>query len=347
MGSLKSNWGFSLIFILSLFFIGCSQTESEPNFKTEQGYALGTTYTIKYEIENDSVSLKPQIEAVFDTVNKSMSTYLPTSDISAINRGDTTVVVDKYFVEVFMKAKEVWRKTGGFFDPTIGALANAWGFGPEMAIDHMEAHEVDSLLQLTGFNKVFMSEGHTVVKKNKDIYLDFNALAKGYTIDLIGRMFDENGVDNYLIELGGEILTRGNSKKTNKIKNWVVAIDSPVQDNEQRVLIAKVQLKDKAMATSGNYRKFRVDKETGEHYVHIINPLTGYPQKSNVLSVSVVAKTCMVADAYATALMVMPLDKAKELLKETPEIEAYMISADRDGDLVEYKTKGFQELLIE
>ncbi|EIJ38881.1 membrane-associated lipoprotein involved in thiamine biosynthesis [Galbibacter orientalis DSM 19592] len=347
MESLKSKHYLILSFVVSLIFVSCSSTDKEADFKVEQGYALGTTYTIKYEATDEEQNLKPLIEAVFDTVNMSMSTYLPTSDISAINRGDSTIAVDKYFKEVYVTAKEVYKKTGGFFDPTIGALANAWGFGPEMAIDHMKKSEVDSLLEFTGFDKVYMSDDQRIIKKNKNIYLDFNALAKGYTIDLIGRMFDRNKVKNYLIEVGGEILTRGNSKTTNKVKNWVVAIDSPTQDTEQRVLIAKVQLKDKAMATSGNYRKFRVDEETGEHYVHIINPLTGYPQKSNVLSVSVVAQTCMVADAYATALMVMPLDKAKELLKSTSEIDAYIISADKDGDLVEYKTKGFQELLLD
>ncbi|MCX2680389.1 FAD:protein FMN transferase [Galbibacter sp. EGI 63066] len=326
---------------------GCDSKE-DVNFKVEQGYALGTTYSIKYEVSGDTVSLKKDIEAVFEVVNKSMSTYLPTSDISAINRGDSTVVVDEYFREVYLKAKDVWRKTDGFFDPTVGALINAWGFGPESAIKDMDEEEVDSLLEFTGFNKVFMSDDYRIIKENKNTFIDFNALAKGYTIDLIGRMFDEKGVENYLIELGGEILTKGNSPRTNKVKNWVVAIDSPLQEEkEQRVLIAKIQLKDKAMATSGNYRKFRVDEETGEHYVHIINPLTGYPQKSNVLSVSVVADICMVADAYATALMVMPLDAAKKLLKNTPEIEAYIISADKDGDLIEYRTKGFQELLID
>ncbi|QLE01876.1 FAD:protein FMN transferase [Galbibacter sp. BG1] len=343
----KFNQFFTFCLFLIVLSTGCSTTDEDANYKTEQGYALGTTYSIKYEVKNDSVNLKKQIEAVFDSVNASMSTYLPTSDISAINRGDSTIVVDKYFREVYTTAKEIWRKTNGFFDPTIGALANAWGFGPEMAINDMKSEEVDSLLEFTGFDKVFMSSDNRVIKEKKNIYLDFNALAKGYTIDLIGRMFDRNGVENYLIEVGGEILTRGNSKNTSKVKNWVVAIDSPIQDNEQRVLIAKVKLEDKAMATSGNYRKFRIDKKTGEHYVHIINPLTGYPQKSNVLSVSVVAKTCMVADAYATALMVMPLDKAKELLKSTPSIDAYIISADKDGDLVEYKTSGFQELLLD
>ncbi|MDG3580780.1 FAD:protein FMN transferase [Galbibacter pacificus] len=346
MALLKSKlllWQLGLVVV---FFIGCN-SQAESNFKVEQGYALGTTYNIKYEVENDTEDLKGQIDAVFDTVNKSMSTYLPTSDISAINRGDSAVVVDKYFREVYLHAKQIWRKTNGFFDPTVGALINAWGFGPEKAVNHMEDYQVDSILEFTGFDKVFMSDDYRIIKKNKNIYLDFNALAKGYTIDLIGRMFERNGVENYLIELGGEILTRGNSQNTNKIKNWVVAIDSPMQDKEQRVLIAKVELKDKAMATSGNYRKFRVDEATGEHYVHIINPLTGYPQKSSVLSVSVVADSCMLADAYATALMVMPLEKAKELLKVTPEIDAYIISADKDGDLIEYKTKGFQELLLE
>ncbi|WP_242009245.1 FAD:protein FMN transferase [Robertkochia solimangrovi] len=312
--------------------------------KNEQGYALGTTYNIKYEVDNDSINLKQDIEDVFYLVNRSMSTYLPTSDISKVNRGDTTVVVDEYFKEVYLKAKEVWRNSNGRFDPTVGALVNAWGFGPEKAVNHMDSTKVDSILEFTGFDKIFLSEDDHIVKSNPKVYLDFNALAKGYTIDLIGRMFDSKGVKNYLIELGGEILSKGTN--TQRVKEWVVAIDSPEQEDEKRVLISKVKLHNKAMATSGNYRKFRVDKESGDMYVHTIDPISGYPQKSNVLSVSVIANTCMEADAYATALMVMPLDKAKALLKTQTQLEAYIISADKDGDLNEYRTSGFESLLL-
>lgn len=343
--SLKSKIKFILPALISFLLIcSCTDKKSEQILKTEQGFALGTAYLIKYEVKNDSIDLSGDIEKIFSDVNKSMSTYLPTSDISKINKGDSTVVVDEYFKEVFLKAKEVWENSNHKFDPTVGALVNAWGFGPEITVRNMDQKQVDSILQFTGFNKVNLTDKGNIIKAHPSVYLDFNALAKGYTIDLIGRMFDQQRVKNYLIEVGGEILTKGANTKT--VKNWVVAIDHPLQNDGERMIIQKVKLENKAMATSGNYRKFRVDQKTGEHYVHTINPKTGYPQKSNVLSVSVIADTCMEADAYATAFMVMSLDEAKELLRKTDFLDAYIISTDKDGNLEEFKTKGFQKLLL-
>ncbi|WP_340075549.1 FAD:protein FMN transferase [Leptobacterium sp. I13] len=329
---------------ISISIIGCTK-HSEVIYRVEQGYALGTTYNIKYEVKNDSINLKDAIEDIFKHVNKSMSTYLPTSDISRINKGDSTIVIDTLFKEVYIVSKDIWKKTDGTFDPTVGSLVNAWGFGPENPLNDITQKQVDSILTFVGFDKVALTNDNRIVKNHPSIFLDFNAIAKGYTIDLIGRLFNEKGIENYLIELGGEILTKGKNSKL--VKDWVVAIDHPLQTEEKRTLIAKVKLEDKAMATSGNYRKFRIDKKTGAHYVHTIDTKTGYPKKSNVLSVSVIAPTCMEADAYATALMVMDLEKAKQLLKQLNGIDAYIIIADKDGDIEKYTTKGFQELLID
>lgn len=345
MELLKSEIKFILSVLFSFFFIfSCSDKKTDRVLKTEQGFALGTTYSIKYEVKNDSISLLPDIEKIFSAVNQSMSTYIPTSDISKINNGDSTVVVDKYFKEVFLKAKEVWGNSNQKFDPTVGALVNAWGFGPENNIESMDQKQVDSILHFTGFEKVILTDSGNIIKAHPFVYLDFNALAKGFTIDLIGRMFDKKGIKNYLIELGGEILTKGANTKT--VKDWVVAIDHPLQNEGERMMIQKIKLENKAMATSGNYRKFRVDQKTGEHYVHTINPKTGHPQKSNVLSVSVIADTCMEADAYATAFMVMSLDEVREFLKENNFLDAYIISTDKEGNLDEFKTNGFIEVLV-
>ncbi|WP_340065193.1 FAD:protein FMN transferase [Ascidiimonas aurantiaca] len=313
--------------------------------KQENGFALGTTYSIKYEVPSDTIDLGNAIEQVFTVVNNSMSTYLPTSQVSRVNRGDSAVVVDSYFQEVYHMSKKIWEETEGAFDPTVGSLVNAWGFGPEEAIKNIQQRQIDSILQLVGMDKVKLTEKGTIIKKSPHVFLDFNAIAKGYTIDLLGALLESKGIENYLIELGGEILTRG--KNTRLVKNWVVAIDHPLQQENERKLIAKVKLEDKAMATSGNYRKYRVDDKTGELYVHILNGKTGYPQKSNVLSVSVVAPTCMEADAYATAFMIMELDKTKALLKRLPHVEAYIIISDKEGDIQKFVTRGFQELLIE
>nr|WP_224489621.1 FAD:protein FMN transferase [Robertkochia marina] len=335
---------FSVLIIL-LVVTSCGIPGNEPYQQSEKGRALGTTYTIIYDVPDEDVSYHEEILAVFDTVNASMSTYIPNSDISRVNRGEADVVVDDYFKEVFLKSKEVWRQTNRAFDPTVGALVNAWGFGPEEGLGDLDSTQVDSILQFTGLEKVFIDSLNRVVKAHPQVYLDFNALAKGYCIDLIGRMLEEKGVENYLVEVGGEILCKGSN--TRRVKNWVVAIDNPLQGEKDRLLISKIKLVDRAMATSGNYRKYRVDETTGEKYVHTIDPRTGYPFKNNVLSTSVIASTCMEADAYATAFMLMPLDSIRSSLRELPGLEAYVIAVDDKGDLVEFRTDGFEDLVIE
>ena len=344
MVSLKSTPRVLTVFSAFFWLFACTSPGGKSLQQTEKGMALGTTYSIIYEVPDDTVSYRREILAVFDTVNASMSTYLPDSDISRVNHGDTSVVVDDYFKEVFLKSKEVWRQTNGAFDPTVGALVNAWGFGPEKGLEHLDSTQVDSILRFTGLEKVFIDSLNRVVKAHPELFLDFNALAKGYCIDLIGRMFDSKGVENYLIEVGGEILCKGTN--TSRVKNWVVAIDNPLQEGEDRVLISRIRLKDKAMATSGNYRKYRVDEATGEKYVHTINPKTGYPFKNNVLSTSVLASTCMEADAYATAFMLMPLDSIRETLESLPDLEAYIISVAPNGDIQEFRTEGFDSLVV-
>lgn len=334
------------LFIFLVFLtISCTDKKADVVMKTNTGFALGTTYTIKYQIPDKEVDYKQDIENIFHEINQSISAYLPTSDISKINKGDMSVVIDDYFKTVYDFSREVYEKTDGFFDPSVGALVNAWGFGPQKPINNLKAKQVDSILKFTGFDKVTVTADRKVVKAHPSVTFDFNALGKGYAIDLIGKMFDEKGIKNYIIEVGGEILTRGQNSK--KVKKWVVAIDSPVQNSEERVFIEKIELENKAMATSGNYRKFRVDPETGDHYVHILNAKTGYPMKNNVLSVSVVADNCMKADAYATAFMVMPFDKSKKLLKTLKNVDAYIISTDEDGNIQKYTTGGFQKLIIQ
>lgn len=337
------NFLAGIVFVLCMG--SCKESPSLKTVATESGNALGTTYTIKYEVNSGVKTITPDLKTLFDRVNRSMSTYLPDSDISRINKGDSTVVTDAYFKEVYTKAKAVWQKSNGMFDPTVGALVNAWGFGPGKALREMTQKQVDSILEFTGFDKVSLLDDGRIVKKHKSLYLDFNALAKGYTIDLIGRMLNEKGIKNYLIEVGGEIIAKGINPET--MKKWTLAIDDPTQEGGTRTFIARLRLKDKAMATSGNYRKFRIDSITGMRYVHIINPKTGYPQKSNVLSVSVIAATCMEADAYATTFMVMELSKTKELLNKLPGIDAYIIYIDDEDNLIPYTTKGFEALMLD
>lgn len=326
------------LFGLMVFLFSCRTNETVKN--QTRGNALGTTYSIIF-IADKELDYQQEIDSVFRVLNQSMSTYIPDSDISKINQGDSTIQVDKMFKEVFEISSKVHNASNGYFDPTVGVLANAWGFGPgdQMELDSLR---VDSLLSYVGWGKVQLNGDNTITKSHPSIRFDFNAVAKGYAIDRLGAMLDEKGIKNYLVEVGGEVLARG--KNLDSGKQWSVGIDDPQVENG-RQLKQIVALKDVAMASSGNYRKFRVDPETGEKYVHTINPKTGFTKNSNVLATSVVAKTCAVADAFATSFMAMDLEDSKAVLENHDELEAYIIYLDRNGETQEFFTPGFEALV--
>ena len=307
------------------------------------GEALGTTYAITY-YSVDDYKLKRPLDSIFERVNQSMSTYRRTSDISQLNEGKTTLKVDTLFQYVFAWSKEVHEKSGGYFDPTVGNLVNMYGFGPEKGILEIDSARVDSLMQFVGLDKVKIREDGTVVKEQPGIYLDFNAIAKGYAIDLIGHYLNSLGIENYLIELGGELLAKG--RNINKDAAWAIGIDDPNQGLE-RTATAAVQLIDRAMATSGNYRKNRTDPETGQLFVHTINPLTGFAEKSNVLSATVLAENCALADAWATAFMAMGFERSIGVLDEIEGLDVFLIYAGDDGSIKEFTTQGFEEVMID
>ncbi len=308
---------------------------------THFGEALGTSYSITI-LYLEELNLEREIDSVFKVVNYSMSTYLPDSDISKINQGDSNIVVDKMFRDVFELSKEVYSDTEGYFDPTVGALVNAWGFGPgkQLALD---STKVDSILQFVGFDKVRLTEKGTVIKNDPRIFFDFNAIAKGYAIDRLAELLDQKDIENYLIEVGGEIIAKGENKL--KQKSWIVGIDDP-QVEEGRRLKLTLQLRDNAMASSGNYRKFRIDSITGKKFVHTINPKTGYTRDANILAVSVIAKNCAKADAYATAFMAMELSESIKLLGAHKELNAYIIYIDEIGEVTEFMTPDFKKLVV-
>lgn len=324
-----------------LLFISCKSDKNQMQIVQNNGDAFGTTYNIQYESNTD---YHEQLKEVFDVINESMSTYIPDSDISRINQGDTTVVVNEYFIEVFNASKKLWQSTNGYFDPTVGPLVNAYGFGPDGALKGIDSTQIDSIRQFVGFDKLKLNSNMQLLKEDSRTFIDFNAIAKGYAVDLLGKILEANAIENYLIELGGELLGKGINNKTEN--NWIVAVDDPTQ-LEYRDLIKKLQLNDRGMATSGNYRKTRFDPITKAKYVHTINPKTGWPKKSNVLSVSVLAENCMLADGYATAFMVMELEETQDFLEKQKTIDAYIIYVDEDGILQEWLTKGFQEVIVE
>ncbi|WP_037374106.1 FAD:protein FMN transferase [Salinimicrobium xinjiangense] len=327
------------IFLVALF-LSCSQTDKG---RTSYGEALGTTYSIKYYSE-DIIPMDKALDSIFEKVNQSMSTYRESSDISRLNRGDTLVRVDSLFQEVFRLSRQVHNESGGYFDPTVGDLVNQYGFGPESGPKVIDSVTIDSLMQFVGFQRLKL-ENDRVVKEFPEIYLDFNAIAKGYTVDLIGHYLDSKNVEDYLIELGGELLARGKNRE--KEAFWTVGIDDPQQEEGQRELTAAIELKNRAMATSGNYRKYSTNPETGAMYVHTINPLTGFAEQSDLLSVTILAENCALADAYATAFMAMGYDLSKIILNKLDNVDAYLIYATNDGAIGEYASPGFEEVMKE
>jgi len=323
--------------VLSLL---CCKTDSTPLVRNQfVGGALGTSYSIIC-FTAEQTDLEREIDSVFKVLNTSLSTYIPDSDISKINRGDTTIVVDHMFREVFQLSRIIYTETKGAFDPTVGALVNAWGFGPEKAIA-MDSSRVDSILKFVGFDKVALASDNTIRKLDSRTYFDFNAIAKGYAIDRLGYMLDRQGITNYLIEVGGEVVTKG--KNTAKNKPWTVGVDDPKVVNRANPKVV-LQLTNNAMASSGNYRKFRVDPVSGKKYVHTIDPQTGFTKNSDVLAATVIAPNCASADAYATAFMAMDLDRSIALLKKKQDLEGYIIYSDTLGVIKEYKTDGFAAL---
>jgi thiamine biosynthesis lipoprotein len=327
---------FSIIF-LGLFF-SCQQGDHFVTKRIE-GYALGTTYSISFNAENlEETFVEHKVDSLFTVLNQSLSTYIPTSDISKINRGDSLLVVDDHFVTVYKQATEIWNTTEGFFDPTVGALVNAYGFGPGKKLNTLSTQQLDSILQFTGWDKTKLNTNNTILKTHPKLYFDFNALAKGYAVDVLANYLRHLKVTSFLVEIGGEIVAQGKSLKSNSF--WKVAIDDP-QQGEDRTFIQIITLENEALATSGNYRKFSINETTGEQWVHSINPKTGKAIPSNVLSVSVLAENCMKADAYATALMVMPLQQAKVLIEKQPSLEAYWILSDSLGRVKEVFSSGF------
>tara|TARA_R110002049_G_scaffold86767_5_gene220342 strand:- start:5874 stop:6860 length:987 start_codon:yes stop_codon:yes gene_type:complete len=313
---------------LSAFFLfsSCKKEQVLKNY-TLKGAVFGTTYKITY-LEADS-NYQKSIDSLFVKMNSSLSTYIATSDISRINKGETNVIVDDYFIEVFNKSKRIFTETDGFFDPTVGNLVNAWGFGPKDEKKNLSDEDVKNQMQFVGLNKVKL-EGNKITKESPEIYLDFNSIAKGFGIDVVGRFLESKKINNYLVEIGGEIRTSG-FKENNQ--PWLVKLVDPLNSNTG---FKTLNLSNKSMATSGNYRKFRIS-DSGNKYVHTVNPKTGYALESNLLSASVLANLdCADVDAYATAFMAMGLERTKAFLENHSNIKVVLLYINKEGLIEEY-----------
>jgi thiamine biosynthesis lipoprotein len=333
----KLNFAFLSV---AFFFLLTACREKEQLVKIE-GQAQGTTYHITY-FSKDNVSYKTQIDSLLKQLDLSLSTYVPESIISRINGNDNTVEVDDHFSSVFTKAIEVSKKTNGLFDVTVAPIINAYGFG-FTAKENVNSKMIDSLRQFVGYRMVRLS-GNKLVKEKPEIMVDFNAIAQGYSVDVLASFLEDKDINSYLVELGGEVKAKG-TKENNE--PWRVGIDQPEENFPgSRNLKAVVKLKDMAMATSGNYRRYY--EENGRKYAHIIHPATGYPAKHHLLSASVFAIDCMTADAYATAFMVMGVEQARQFLSENKavELEVFLIYDD-NGDWKTYASEGLKEWIEE
>jgi thiamine biosynthesis lipoprotein len=322
--------------------ISCGEKSLEKT--TVRGQAFGTTFLIQ-AYTNQNLDLGKGIDSILNLVNKSVSTYVPDSDISKINRGDTSVIVDQIFIDNFNLSLEVYQRTEGYFDPTIGVLRNAYGFGDTKPLKVIDNKALDSMLNYVGFHKVKLTEDSKILKQYPEIYFDFNAVAKGYGIDLIGDYLASNKIQNFLIELGGELLAKGVNLKKNKA--WVVGIENTFSTINDRSYSKSIILKDMGMATSGNYRKFRVDSISKKRYVHTLNPLTGSAEKSDITSATVLASTCAEADAYATSFMALGFKKSVELINKLDDIEVYLTYSNHDNIQQFFVTEGMKKIILD
>jgi thiamine biosynthesis lipoprotein len=302
---------FLLPTLCSCLLLACAPEIQSPI--TISGAAQGTTYNITY-LAGAYANHREVIDSIFKSIDQSLSTYQPGSLISRINRNETTTV-DNHFAAVYAKARQVAEITQGVFDPTVAPLINAYGFGFTKR-EQVTPQLIDSLKKFTGYQNVSL-QGDQIVKRFPELMLDFNAIAPGYTVDALADFLDGKGIKNYLIELGGEVRARG--KKLDG-SPWLLGIERPDENpTEKNPIFARIPLRDRALATSGNYKKFYI--ADGKKYSHIIDPATGYSAEHNLLSATVIAPDCMTADAYATVFMVMGLDRAKQFLADHPELQ--------------------------
>ncbi len=320
------------LILVFITFFSCSELK-----KTSlSGLIFGTSYNIQFYSTGNS-NYSNEIVDIFKEIDMSMSTYKKTSIISRVNNNNS-VQLDDHFKNVFSFSKKIYEITGGRFDPSIGLLVNYWGFGPEKYIPDSKINPNDQftyLLSKTGFNRFEIIDNK--LSRPMDSYIDFNAIAKGYAVDEVAKFLKNEQIDNFLVEIGGEINSTGIN--IDKNKPWLVAIDMPRFDGD-RSNYSSLELNNISLASSGTYRKFKIDS-TGNRYAHIINPLTGYPTKTNILSVTVKALSCVEADAYATAIHSMNIEEIKEFFSLNNNISSLVIFENDKNELEELILNNF------
>jgi FAD:protein FMN transferase len=327
------------IFLFAIFFFSCSSSDNTI-LVTNSGEAQGSYYHIKYMSANGD-NYKLQIDSILLEVDSSLSIYKDYSLISKLNNGEN-LKTDFLFNQVFNAANTVSQVTEGKFDCSVRPLVNAWGFykdklGDSLVVDSLKFRK---LLPYVGFDKIRLIADSLVLPKGMS--LDFNSIAQGFTVDVIAKFLDSKNIKNYLVEVGGELLAKGKNADGDI---WRVGVDKPSEDidmNERFQFI--LDLENKALATSGNYRKFY--QKDGVKYSHTINPFSGFPAQNRLLSATVIHDNCMLADAYATAFMVMGVKKSKQFSLEHPELEIYLVYTGKDGSWQTYISSGMINRIV-
>jgi len=327
-----------LIVVFPLF--QCCTRLGQGEWMKISGFTQGTTYNITY-FDPDSTDYRPEIDSILRDFDLSLSTYVPESVISGINQGRDNIIPGILFIRCFNAAREVYEQSRGAFDISVAPLVNAWGFGfTERA--EVDSNMIDSLMQYIGMDNLSLEGGH-IHKTREGVMLDMNAIAQGFSVDVLSGFLESRDIRDYLVEVGGELRTRGSNDRGTA---WKVGIDKPIEGLQIPgvALEAVISVSGRSMATSGNYRQFY--ELDGMKYSHTIDPSTGYPVSHGLLSATVVCGECMYADAYATAFMVMGTEKSKFFLDEHPEIDAFLIYNDEEGEYRVWHTAGLEEYLV-
>ena len=343
--SAKKNIIYSILLLLVVFMVYLyRQNQKTPATDAPDdpkivltGPTMGTSYRIVY-LDPGRRDFQEEIDSLLLDINRSLSTYMPDSEISRFNQTDSILFGSPYLYPVLKASREVNRATSGAFDPTVGPLVNAWGFGPEGA-SLKDSVAIGQLLEQVGFEQLYFDE--TVLKKtNSDTYLDLSAIAKGYGVDLVGAFLEGRGIQHFLVEIGGELVARGRNEKG---ELWKVGVTRPSDEGLANDLYSIIALDNKGMATSGNYRNFYVKDSV--KYSHTISPFTGYPVAHRLLSATVVAADCMTADAFATAFMVLGVEKAIEIQAATEGLDIFLIFTGKQGQVQFHVSEGLAPLL--
>ncbi|TAK43885.1 MAG: FAD:protein FMN transferase [Saprospiraceae bacterium] len=362
---MKNSLKYLPLFALATILFGACQNDKPPSYLAVEGETMGTYYKVTY-LDSQMRDFKGPIDSLLAAVNQEISTYEPNSTVTQFNQAKDEFALglsyedyskcvadplacrglkNRHFLANFLIARVANQRTSGNFDPTVMPLVNYWGFGytPHKGVTAVDSLKIDSLMQYVGFEKVDLLEhnGRAVLKKSSPgVQLDFGGTGQGYGIDIVAELLELNGINNYLVDVGGECRARGHNAKG---EWWTIGINTPTPESKITDFTRIVELKNLSVSTSGNYRNFH--ELDGQKYSHFISPFTGFPEKSTLHSASVFGKDCLLPDALATGFMVMGLDKAYALASQLEGIEALFIYSDENGKLQVKQTPGVEKFL--